>query len=62
MKKRVLALVMSTAMIASVMTACGSKSETPAADTSKNEQTAPATQQQRTTQQQKVIQQQLLKT
>ena len=42
MKKRVLALVMSTAMIASVMTACGSKSETPAADTSKNEQTAPA--------------------
>ena len=49
MKKRVLALVMSTAMIASVMTACGSKSETPAADTSKNEQTAPAAENNTTT-------------
>ena len=32
MKKRVLALVMSTAMIASVLTACGGKDEAPAAD------------------------------
>ena len=33
MKKRVLALVMSTAMIASVLTACGGKEEAPAQDT-----------------------------
>lgn len=33
MKKRVLALVMSTAMIASVLTACGGKDEAPAQDT-----------------------------
>ena len=30
MKKRVLALVMSTAMIASVLTACGGKNDAPA--------------------------------
>ena len=32
MKKRVLSLVMSTAMVASVLTACGSSSEAPATD------------------------------
>lgn len=36
MKKRVLALVMSTAMIASVLTACGGKNDTPAQDTNSN--------------------------
>ena len=36
MKKRVLALVMSTAMIASVLTACGGNSNTPAQDTNSN--------------------------
>ena len=39
MKKRVLSLVMSTAMVASVLTACGSSNttETPAADTTTTE-------------------------
>ena len=32
MKKRVLSLVMSTAMVASVLTACGSSAEAPATD------------------------------
>lgn len=36
MKKRVLALVMSTAMIASVLTACGGKNDAPAQDTNTN--------------------------
>lgn len=36
MKKRVLALVMSTAMIASVLTACGGKNDAPAADANNN--------------------------
>ena len=36
MKKRVLALVMSTAMIASVLTACGGKNDAPAQDTNSN--------------------------
>jgi len=39
MKKRVLALVMSTAMIASVLTACGGKNDTPAQDTNTNTNT-----------------------
>lgn len=43
MKKRVLALVMSTAMMASVLTACGSKSDAPAADTTTNETNNEAT-------------------
>ena len=36
MKKRVLALVMSTAVIASVLTACGGKNDAPAQDTNTN--------------------------
>lgn len=36
MKKRVLALVMSTAMIASVLTACGGKNDTPTQDSNTN--------------------------
>ena len=43
MKKRVLSLVMSTAMIASVLTACGgSSSEAPAADTATETKTEAA--------------------
>ena len=43
MKKRVLALVMSTAMIASVLTACGgAKTEAPAADTATETKTEAA--------------------
>ena len=43
MKKRVLALVMSTAMIASVLTACGSSSDAPAADTNTDTNTTTET-------------------
>lgn len=39
MKKRVLALVMSTAMIASVLTACGGNGDTPAPDTNNDTST-----------------------